>query len=201
MENKLIPIAIIAAIIIAFIGWTLPKGVSLGGYTAGDWEAADDLIAGDDATIGDDATVAGLATVGETLTVTGETNLDTLVQGGDVTTITTSSATVALTAAQFCDSSVISLDLSATNTTVTLPSTTTLAADCLPTAGDKKTVMFENAATSSLTATIAAGTGITLLEPSGGDVVIQQNEWATMECENVRSTEFPCTITSIQDAD
>jgi len=167
----------------------------LGGYTAGDWEAADDLIAGDD------LTVAGLATIGETLTVTGETNLVNLIYGGAVTTISTSSATYTLTAAQICDSAVISYQNTATSSTLTLPATTTLAADCLTADGDTKYVLLENAATTTYNATIAAGTGNTLLEPSGGDVIIAQNEWALIQLTRVRLAEYAVIVTSIQDAD
>lgn len=148
-------------------------------------------------------TNTGASTLTGNLTVAGESNLDNLIYGGDVTSITTSSATYTLTAAQICDSAVISFTptVEGTTCTVTLPSTTTLAADCLPTAGDTKVVLWENAATTATSTTIAAGTGITLLEPSGGDVIIAQNEWAWIQITNVSDTQFAAIVTSIQDAD
>jgi len=137
-----------------------------------------------------------------TLTVSGESNLDTLVQGGDVTSISTTSATYTLTAAQVCNSAVISFtNLSATATTITLPSTTTLAADCLPTAGDSKVFLFENAATSSVNYTLAAGTGITLLSDDSNGDVIGQNGWGEVQITNVRSSEFTAVIRPFTDAD
>lgn len=195
--EKLIPIAIIAAIIIAFIGWTLPGEISFGGYTAGDWEAADDLIAGDD------LTVAGLATIGETLTVTGETNLDTLIEGGDVTAIATDTA-YSLTAAQVCDSSVITMTSSATsNINVTLPATTTLYADCLATNGDSKTLLFANlSAAAGTTTTMVAGAGMTLLEPDGQDVVIAGGtSWVLVTLHRYTSNIVTAIIDEVIDAD
>ncbi len=45
---------------------------TLGGYTAGDWEAADDLIAGDDLTVTDDATIGGDLTLTGSFTGSGD---------------------------------------------------------------------------------------------------------------------------------
>ncbi len=136
-----------------------------------------------------------------TLDVTGETNVDNLIYGGDVTTLTPGDTTSTLTAAEFCNSAVLSLTPAKGAYTLTLPSTTTLAADCLTTVGDSKVVLFENAATAATSTTIAAGTGNELLEPSGGDVVIEQNEWAWIQITRVRAAEFAVIVTSFQVAD
>jgi hypothetical protein len=140
------------------------------------------------------------ATLSSTLAVTGETNLDTLVQGGDVWSTSTDVAAT-LTAAHVCDNSVIRVDPLVSAVNLTLPATSTLYADCLTTAGDTKEFLLENATSGAAAITIVAGTGVTLLEPSGGDVVINQNEWALFRMTYVDGMEVAVTVTSIQDAD
>ena len=137
--------------------------------------------------------------ISETLTVTGETNLDTLVYGGDVF-VTSSAVAATLSAAEFCDNSVISFDALA-SFTLTLPSTSTLLADCMPTAGDTKSLLLENATTGTANITIASGNDMTLLEPSGGDVIIAQNEWAIIQITYTDADDWAAIVTSIQDAD
>ena len=133
-----------------------------------------------------------------TLAVTGESNLDTLIQGGDVTTIGTS-ASVTLTAAQVCNSAIISITPT-TTINVTLPATTTLFADCLTANGDTKSLLFENAATgAATTTTIVAGTGNELLEHDGGDVVIPGNEWAMITFIRYSATAVEVIVTSLRD--
>jgi len=90
------------------------------------------------------------------LTIAGESNLDTLVQGGDVTTIISTSTTLreTLTAAQICDSAIIKISLLAGGIdnaadTWNLPTSTDLIADCLPAIGDTKRVLFQNYSTST----------------------------------------------------
>ena len=141
-----------------------------------------------------------------TLTVTGESNLDTLVFGGTVFSSTTAGAAGTLTAANICDNSVIRIssaggDGDITTVTITFPATSTLYADCIPTAGDTKVLLYENGSAVATSTTLAAGTGGTLLEPSGGDVVIEQNEWATLEFTNVDLSEVAVVVTSLQNAD
>ena len=109
------------------------------------------------------------AVVGTTITASGETNLDSLIQGGDVTAITTSSAAYTLTAANICDSSILNISPLGAELTVTLPSTTTLFADCLAADGDTRSFWFYNgSATAASTTQIVAGTGGDLVEPDDG---------------------------------
>ena len=105
-----------------------------------------------------------------TVTATGESNLDTLVQGGDVVWVY---GTTTLTAAQVCDSSVINIGLAADPVmTLTLPTSTDIIADCLPSAGDHKSLLIRDAATSTLAATIVAGSNIDLeSDDANGDVL------------------------------
>jgi trimeric autotransporter adhesin len=99
------------------------------------------------------------AVVGTTITASGETNLDSLIQGGDVTAITTSSAAYTLTAANICDSSILNISPLGAELTVTLPSTTTLFADCLTANGDVKEIGLSINTTSTVFA-VPAGNGI-----------------------------------------
>ena len=56
--------------------------------------------------------------------------------------------------------------------TLTLPTATSLIADCLTTAGDHKSLLIRDAATSTLAATVVAGTGIDLeSDDANGDVL------------------------------
>jgi hypothetical protein len=90
-------------------------------------------IAGTTGTLSSTLAVTGVSTLTD-LIATGESNLDTLVQGGDVIWVHT---TTTLTAAQVCNSSVINIGLADDPVmTLTLPTTATLVADCLTTAGD-----------------------------------------------------------------
>lgn len=137
-------------------------------------------------------------------TITGETNLDTLVFGGDIKTIT--SGTTTLTAAEVCDSSLVvlsQLDSSENVADLTMPTAANLIADCIPANGDMKFLTLENAATTTLDITIVTGGGsMELLEPTGGeDVVIQVNEWALFQFLNIDGTVVAAFVTSIQNAD
>jgi hypothetical protein len=138
---------------------------------------------------------------GTTLTVTAEANLDTVVSGGDSTAIANSDGSETLTAAQVCDSAHIVLTPSGGNVTVTMPTSALLIADCIPTIGDTKSLWYENGATAATTTTFALGASMVLTEPSGGDVVIAQNEWAKVEIINVDGSIVMASITSTQDAD
>lgn len=135
-------------------------------------------------------------------TITGETNLDTLVFGGDSTALT---ATTTLTAAQMCNSAYFSIVESGADTEtvadLTTPTGAQLISDCIPTIGDAKMFMLQNTATTTFDVTWVAGSNIELIEPSGGDVIIQQNEWADVKFLNVDGTVVAVLVTSVQDGD
>jgi len=135
-------------------------------------------------------------------TSTIEVNLDTLVFGGDSTALT---ATTTLTAAQMCNSSYFSIvDVDDTENTagLTTPTGAQLIADCVPTAGDTKTFMLQNTATTTFDVTVIAGSNVELVEPNaGGDVIIQQDEWAQFKFLNVDGTTVVVLVDSIRDAD
>jgi len=200
----IIGILVVVALMVVIVGKIVGKDVAvLGGAThfSGPVDSAAGYTESGVTVIDTDRNIAGASgTFSGTLTVGGQTDINTPIFGGSVYTTTTVASTT-LTAAHVCDYSVISLTPTAETIALTLPSTTTLYADCIPTPGDTKYLLLENAATGATSTTIVAGTGITLLEPSGGDVVIQQNEWAWMQFTNMGDDQCAVVVTSIQDAD
>lgn len=137
------------------------------------------------------------ATFSTTVAVTGESNLDTLVQGGDVTVLTAGTTTV--TAAYMCNSIILQHDSNGANVPVTTPTAALLVADCVPTAGDSFEFYYEN--TGGEHDTITAGSNIELLEPTGGDVIIEDTEWAHFLVVNEDGTNVTIVVTSLQNAD
>lgn len=140
--------------------------------------------------------------IGGDLSVSGETGIDTLIQGGGEVAITADGNTT-LTAAQLCDYSHITVTPSTTtgNVNMTTPTAALLIADCIPTIGDFKVLFYENGATTATTTTMVAGSAVDLIEPSGGDVVIAQNEDARIEMLNLDGTNVKVIVTSLQAAD
>ena len=108
--------------------------------------------------------------VTDDVTVTGE-----ILNGvGVVTQSSTTNET--LTQAQICSSNYIAYT-PINAVTLTLPATSTISS-CLQTAGLSRSIVIENAATTTNNITIAAGTGMDLQEPDGQNVVIGQNNFA-----------------------
>lgn len=128
-----------------------------------EWTATNDLLV-DDLEVNDDAFILG------DLTVAGES----LIGAGVVTQSSTTNET--LTQAQICSSNYIAYTpINALN--LTLPATSTISS-CLKTAGSQRTIVIENAATTTNAITIVAGAGMDLQEPDGQNVVIGQNNFA-----------------------
>lgn len=117
--------------------------------------------------------------------------------GGGITTVTPTSATVTLTAAQMVNSNVITFTASTTQAalTATLPASTTFP---LPRElGATRRWIIENPFTAAATTTtIAAGTGINLQIPetTGADVVININDFAYVTCTRGADTGAPADI-------
>lgn len=86
-----------------------------------------------------------------------------------------------------------------TNVTISLGASTTFPG--IPTPGDSRRFVIENAATVATTTTIAAGTGIDLQEPDGQNVVIGQNNYAWVWCFREASTDIVCNIDETIPAD
>ena len=124
--------------------------------------------------------------VGGDLTVSGETKIGDLIQGGGSLVIT---GTTTLTAAQVCSYSIIEQDpQQAAGITLTLPATSTLYADCFDTVGNSKTVLLYNSADGAEDITVVAGTGIDLQESDGQNVVIGQHNYASLTFTRLSDT-------------
>ena len=87
------------------------------------------------------------------VTVSGDTRVQSFVQAGTIATFTVTSTA---TAANVCDNRHWIVTPVTSTPTITLPNTTTLFADCLTTNGDQITVSVETVTTSTI---LAAGTG------------------------------------------
>ena len=158
-------------------------------------------ITGTTGTLSSTLTVTGNTAVIGTLTITGETNVANFVQGGSSYTSADGSAHVTLTATQMCDNAYIGITPSAGHINVTTASTTALNADCIPAIGDRVSFYYENLASAATTTTFVAGGSIDLIEPSGGNVVINQNQDAIVEFINVDGTNVKVMVNSLQVAD
>ena len=108
-----------------------------------------------------------------------------LSEGGGISTITPTSGSHTLTAAQMQDANIITFSASSTMPalTVTLPASTTLP---LPAEkGARRRWIIENPFTAAATTTtVAAGTGIDLQIPetTGADVAININNYGLLDC-------------------
>lgn len=114
----------------------------------------------------------GGITVSGTSTFTGDTRVASLVNTGASTTISTATgAATVLTAAYACDAGFVNTNASTTSaSTLTLPSATTMFADCLTTNGDDTTVSIKNLSASSTV--ITAGASTTIAIDNGGTVTL-----------------------------
>lgn len=120
-------------------------------------------------------------------------------QGGGVATVSTSSATYALSFSEMDDESVIVVAAAspAAALTLTLP-----ASSSIPVFAGYRTWVIENAHTAAATTTtIAAGTGIDLQEPDGQNVVIGINNYAFLTCFREASTNVVCRVDETIPAD
>lgn len=210
--NKLVYIGVILALIFSVIALTKPVDVPFAGTThfSGPVDSAAGYTESGTTVISTSKALSNITTgafssnvtVGGTLGITGESNLDTLIQGGDVTAVT-ATTNYTLTAAQVCDSSVITVTVNAkTGKNVTFPATTTLFADCLTTNGDAKALLFRNiTATAGTTTTMVAGSGIDLLEPDGQNVVLAGGADALITVHRISTNEATIVVDEFIDAD
>ena len=205
--DKIISIATIALLVICMAGIYTPNSSILGGSVHNQQESFDAGIAVNQSEIINSsgeyvgALAATTGTLSSTLTVTGETNVSNFVQGGASYTSADGSTHVVLTAAQMCDNGYIGITPTAAGINVTTPSAAALMADCIPTIGDRASFYYENLASGATSTTMVAGSSIDLIEPTGGDVVIDQNEDAFIEFLNVDGTNVKVIIHSLQVAD
>ena len=97
--------------------------------------------------------------------------------------------------------SMILRDPTGAGRTDTTDTAANLIAACVPDPGDMHTVLVKNTADAAEALTIAAGTTVTLVEPDGQNVVIEQNNWAKLTFWNVDDTEVVVIVDEFIDAD
>jgi len=194
-KENIISIATIALLVICMAGIYTPNSSILGGSVHNQNEIFSAGITLEDTLTATDAALSS------TLSVTGETNVSSFTQGGASYTSADGSTHVVLTAAQMCDNGYIGITPTAAGINVTTPSAAALIADCIPTIGDRASFYYENLASGATSTTMVAGSSIDLIEPTGGDVVIDQNEDAFIEFLNVDGTNVKVIIHSLQVAD
>ncbi len=142
-----------------------------------------------------------------TLTMTGESNLATLVYGGATTSLaTTEPAIVQLTAAQFCDNSEMLYETIeagvGSSTTMFMPTAAQLIADCIPAVGDTKSTFLIFSAADTASTTLTASTSINMLKSNiETDLVLDSlngdaGDQALIICYNRNGTEVNCLFKS-----
>lgn len=141
------------------LGYT--EGTHLGNLTVDNLQSLGDLIAAGDLAIGDD------------LTVTGDTNVTYFSYGAGIYASSTSANVGTLPVSVLTTYSSMDYTPGDLAVTLTLPATSTMTS-FIPTAGDCYDFRFRNVdGTAATSTTIAAGTGIDLVENENGDVVIE----------------------------
>lgn len=190
-KNIFLTVAVILTLAVSIAGIVLPKQVVIdqfGNATASFWDTAEgykvdgtEIINGSGVFVG--ALSGTTGALSSTLTVSGESQLAGVISGGAV--YTGSIGTTTITAGTVCDYGtwiITPTDAVAGMLWLTLPSTTTLAADCLDSVGDQKTIFLVNGATQATSTSFVAGLGIDLMKSgdTGGLLSVGQNEEAVL---------------------
>lgn len=205
-------VAVILTLIVSIAGIVLPKQVVIdqfGNATASYWDTAEgykvdgtEIINGSGVFVGAISGTTGA--LSSTLAVTGESQLQGVISGGAV--YTASLATSSIAAATVCDYGtwiITPTDAVATILWLTLPTTTTLAADCLDSVGDQKTIFLVNGATQATSTSFIAAGGIDLMKSgdSGGVLAVAQNEEAVLTFRRTTTTVVVVDVRVLDKAD
>lgn len=122
-------------------------------------------------------------------------------QGGDVLSISTTSATYVLTAAQLDRYNVIEIaSVDAPVLALTLPATSTLT-KVIPNPGDFREWFIDNKHAAATTTTITAGTGIDLIAVTNADDVIDGQEKSRLSCWRKANDDVACIVSELLAAD
>jgi hypothetical protein len=207
-KNIFLTVVVILTLVVSIAGIVLPKQVvvdSFGNATASFWDTAEGYKVDGTTVINGSGVITGTSqTLSSTLSVTGETQLAGLVSGGAV--YTASLATSSIAAATVCDYGtwiITPTDAVSAVLKLTLPSTTTLAADCLDTVGDQKTIFMVNGATQATSTTFIAGLGIDLLKSgdTGSALAVAINERAIITFYRTSTATTSVYVESLEAAD
>lgn len=149
---------------------------------------------------------SGISVGEDGLEVEGTSSFDgeiraSLIEKGSVTTLAATSTPQVLTAAQVCNSNVISWNNTTASSTLTLPSAANLVADCLTENGDSTSFLFNSTSASTTVVTIVAGSNIDLVGPSANDDLIDNGKKALIVLWRVSSTSVIASVEELTAAD
>jgi len=174
---------------------SFPQGIKAGTSdtavidSSGNWDGA---VTGTTGTFSSTFGVTGVSTF------TGDVFVDNLISGGAITANTSAAGT--LTAANICDSSVITqtwTEADATGT-LTFPIATASVADCFLTNGDTKDIVYKNLnAVVASTSTLTTNTGLTLYYASLGVGIIPGGSSALLKFIRISSTALDVLISPL----
>lgn len=135
-------------------------------------------------------------------TFTNPISVQQFTQGGGVLTVSTTSASYTLTAAQMAEYNVIEIASTANPNqfTLTLPATSTLST-VIPNPGDFREWFIDNKHAAATTTTIAAGTGIDLVAVTANDDVIDGQEKSRLSCYRKANDDVACIVSELLAAD
>lgn len=186
---------------ISLVGGNQPE-VSLGGLTNFDEMGTTEGYEVDNSQVidGDGNWVGGTIT-GSTADFSGTTTVGRFEQSGGITTLTDANGgAFTLTQAQM-NSGVMSFAAGGAGQaaiTITLPATSTLTT-IIPNAGDRASWIYDSSfLATATTTTFAAGTGIAIHEPSGGNLVVAGQTQATLTCWRKANTDIACEVIEAQ---
>lgn len=143
-------------------------------------------------------TTTGLFTVSAGTDLRGQ-----LIQTGTVASI--ASGSTHYTAAQFCDNAVVRQNISgapSSSQLATWPTAAALVADCIPTAGDSRTFVFQNTSNDALERiTMTANTGIDFFVASGSAKTLDRKDTMVVRFWNVNGASVSASFIKVEDTD
>ncbi len=143
---------------------------------------------------------ANLITATGGITATGDIRLKNPVQTGSVAALT-GGTTSTVSAANICDSNVITYTPTGANSSTTLPTAAQMFADCLTTNGDEVDIVFRNLSVAASTTIIVANTSSTLVGVSANDDIIDGQGEALLRFVRASATELLVFISEYVAAD
>ena len=138
---------------------------------------------------------------GTTITASGETIVEGLTDGSGALALATSTGTTILTETQLLADSLIEITVNTgTTATIQLPATSTMAT-LMSRESKHRTWLFHNATSSTMAMTFTAGAGIDLIGVTTNDDVIDETEYAKLECWRKIDTDVTCIISELLHVD
>lgn len=135
--------------------------------------------------------------------VSGAAVVGAFTQGGGISTISTTSATYTMTAAELAAGNIISIANTAGSEALalTLPASSTWTT-IIPNAGDSREWWIQNLHdAAATTTTITTGAGIELQGDATGDDIINGGVWGALKCFRQASTDIVCHVVEYVAAD